>query len=485
MTISFNEIPPNMRVPGFYHEFDPSRANTGQLLRNIVVLGQRLTTGTVAAGVPITITRPSDAGTYFGRGSMLEQMLKFTFKVRPNFKVTAIALDDLPAGIAATGKYAVTGAMSTNATMVIEAAGEIVKLGVAAAATQDQIASAVVAAINAQTDFPVTAAVNGTNANEVDITARHKGEYGNDVLLDVVFEAGVAPTSPSVTITNMAGGTGNPDIQDAIAAMGDDWYNWIVTPWTDSANMMTLEAELADRFGPIRQIGARAFCAFPGTYGAAAAYGDSRNSAHVSCIGTGLSKTPPWCWASINAMVAANSLAIDPARQVRTLALPGVKAPAKEYQFNFNERDLLLFDGISTYTVDSAGIVLIEAQITMYQENTLGLPDDSMLYINVPELTDARRLRLAQLFAPFARDKLMDDGNDLPIGQPVMTPSKARALLQDEYKVGIKELAWYEDYASWAETLLVEKQGNRLAVVDQPNYVENFRQLFMRSELVI
>jgi phage tail sheath gpL-like len=283
----------------------------------------------------------------------------------------------------------------------------------------------------------------------------------------------------------MAGGSGNPDITTAIAAMGDEHYNWIVNPWTDATNMGVLETELASRFGPIRQIGCRAFTAIPGTYGTAAAFGNSRNHPHVTCIGTGLSVTAPWCWAAVNAVVAGNSLVNDPSRQLHSLLLPGIKAPAREDRFIFDERNLLLFDGISTYTVDAGGNVLIEAQITMYQEDAQGNADDSMLYINVPELTDARRHRLAILFAPYARDKLMDDGNNIPAGQPVMTPNKAAALLAGEYREGIEELGWYEGFDSWFESLLVEKQGNRLAIVDQPNYVENLRQVFMRDELVV
>jgi phage tail sheath gpL-like len=484
MTITFNQIPSNMRVPGFYFEFDSSKANSGSFMHHMVVLGQRLTTGNVAAGVPVTVTRLQDAEIYFGKGAQLTQMLKYLLSVRPNMKISAIALDDLPAGFAATGKYAVTGSMSTNATMIIEAAGETVKLAVAAAQTQSAIASAMVAAISAQLDFPVTAVVNGTNDYEVDLTARHKGEYGNDIVLDVWFESAAQPTAPTIAITAMAGGTGNPDITDAISAMGDEWYNWIVNPWTDATNMGVLELELTDRFGPIRQIGCRAFIATPGSYGTAAAYGDSRNHPHVTCMGTGLSSTAPWCWAAVNAVVAANSLSNDPSRQLSSLPLPGIKPPAREDRFTFDERNLLLFDGISTYTVDAGGNVLIEAQITMYQEDAQGNADDSMLFITVPELADARRRRLSLLFAPHARDKFMDDGNNIPAGQPIMTPNKGKVLLAGEYREGIEELGWYEDFDSWIESLIVEKQDSRLAIVDQPNYVENLRQVYMRDELV-
>lgn len=483
--ITYNDIPSNLRVPFMYHEFDPSRANTGSIRQMIMVWGQRLSTGTVAEATPVIVTRPEQGEEFFGRGSQLSHTINYLFKTNPTVLVMAIALDDLPAGVAATGNIAFTGSASTSGTLEVSVADEMVRVGVAVNDTQDAIATAVAAAITAETDFPVTAQVDGGNTNQVNLTARHKGEYANDFTIDVRFSAVTQPTAPVVTPTQMSGGTGNPDITAAIAAMGDEWYNWLICPWTDAANMALLEAELVSRFGPTRQIGARAFIAYRGTYGGMQGFGDSRNCPHVTCMGTGLAPQPPYIWAAVNAGVASASLAIDPSRQLSSLVLPFIKPPAVDDRLTkIPERNLLLQDGISTYSVDAAGNVLIEAQITMYQENSQGVGDDSMLYINVPELFDRYRYEKRVLFAPHARDKLADDGNNLPTGQPIMTPKKAKGMLLNHYRRLIEDLAWCEDYESYAESLLVEKDGNRLRVVDQPNFIDNFRQLYMRSELV-
>jgi len=70
-SISFNNIPNSIRVPGSYVEFDNSRALRGlnDWPARVLIMGQRLTAGTIAQGVPIRVIDAAQARTYFGRGS--------------------------------------------------------------------------------------------------------------------------------------------------------------------------------------------------------------------------------------------------------------------------------------------------------------------------------------------------------------------------------------------------------------------------------
>jgi hypothetical protein len=40
------------------------------------------------------------------------------------------------------------------------------------------------------------------------------------------------------------------------------------------------------------------------------------------------------------------------------------------------------------------------------------------------------------------------------------------------------------EVGSYDDTLLVEKHGDRLFVLDQPNFIDNMRQVYARSEAV-
>ena len=59
MTISFNNIPKNIRTPGAYGEIDPSRALQG-LVPNphkVLILGQKIAAGTVPLDTLVGIVR--------------------------------------------------------------------------------------------------------------------------------------------------------------------------------------------------------------------------------------------------------------------------------------------------------------------------------------------------------------------------------------------------------------------------------------------
>ncbi|WP_230368818.1 hypothetical protein [Paludibacterium denitrificans] len=68
--------------------------------RKLLMIGQRLASGTVPALTPIRVTDAGQAAGYFGQGSMLHRMTKAIDAVRKLYgliDVFAIALDDLPA----------------------------------------------------------------------------------------------------------------------------------------------------------------------------------------------------------------------------------------------------------------------------------------------------------------------------------------------------------------------------------------------------
>lgn len=481
---TYNTIPANLRVPGFYAEFDASRANTGSMQHKLIIIGQRLASGAVAALTPIRISRTTDAPVFFGAGSQLSEMCIAALNAKPNMAVWALGVDDLGAGNAAAANFIIAGAASVSGTLRVELGNGVVRVGVVTGMASADLASAIVAAINARVDLPAVAAVNGGNSSRVDLTARNKGLSGNQLPIRVRFEVAAQPVAPTFAITPFAGGTGNPDIADALAVLGDEWYRWAIVPWTDAPNLTLLEAELADRFSAQRAIGCRAFTAYRGTYGQTASFGDSRNSPHVSCMGTGLSQTPPHIWAAVNGVIAANSLMNDPAQQLTTLPLPGIQPPLQEDRFLFTENNNLSFEGISTYTVDAGGVVRIANQLTMYQVDPQGNADDSLLHINPVENYEEYRRMQKLLFAPHARDKLADDGNDLPVGQPIMTPKKGLGMLYRFYSDQVSVYGRCENLEEYKATASCEKVGDRLHIVDQPNFINNLRQIYARSELV-
>ncbi|KAB7624321.1 phage tail sheath subtilisin-like domain-containing protein [Alkalilimnicola sp. S0819] len=485
MAVSFNQIPSNLRVPLVYIEFDNSQAVSGTpaISHKILVLGQRLATGTVAEGVPVRITSYDQAEQYFGRGSMLAEMFRYGKQANRYTETWAIALDEDGAGAAATGKIAFSGPATQSGTMYWYIGGKRVKVGVSSGDTADAMASALVAAINAEDTAPATAAVNGTTASEVDLTARWKGETGNDIDIRHSYYTGESlPAGVGATITAMANGSGNPDVATAITALGDEWYHTIVMPYTDAANLAALEIELADRWGPTRQIDGIAYAAHRGTHSDTGTFGDGRNGKHVSVMGTNKVPEPPYLWATVDAFTAAASIAIDPARPLQTLPLVGLKPPAVEDRWTMEERNLHLYDGISTYMVDAGGQVLIERQLTTYQTNAFGVEDPSYLDVNTPAtLSYIRYATRARITQKYPRHKLASNGTRAGEGQALVTPNDIR----DELISLMRELetrGLVENIEQYKEDLIVERDidaggsdPNRINVQSHPDLVNQFR----------
>jgi phage tail sheath gpL-like len=495
MTVSFNTIPSNLRVPLAYIEFDNTRAVVGtpQIPHKILVLGQKLAAGTAAAEVPVQITSADQAEGLFGRGSQLAAMFA---ALKANNRYTeswAIPLADAAAGVAATGTLTFGGLPTTAGVLNLYIAGKRVRIAVAAGDTPAEIAAALVTVINADTSLPVTAAAGADpNTHVVTLTARNKGECGNDIDVRINYYQGeVLPAGLTCVIVAMGGavvGAGNPDIADAIVVMGDEWYQTIVNPWTDAANMALLEAELADRFSGVRQIDGIAFCAFRGTHGATGTYSDDRNSPHVTCLGTGISPMPAYLWAAAYAAQAAASLTNDPARPLQTLVLAGILPPSESVRWTQEERNLLLYDGIATHFVDNGGLVRIEREITMYQTNAFGVEDPSYLDITTPATLSYLRYSIrARITQKFPRHKLADDGTKFGPGQAIVTPSTLRAeliALAREWEIA----GLVENLDKYKEDLIVERNANdrnRADVLAPPDLVNQLRIFAAQVQFIL
>jgi len=488
MAIAFNDIPgATLRVPGVYIEFDGRLAGRAVFDAQVVIIGQRLSTGAVAEGVLTQVSGNSAAvEQQFGRGSMLAEMIKAAKKAAPWLNMYAIALDDNVAGVKCVKKISITGPATEAGTLNVYIGGYRVQIAVAVGDIATDIATALIAAINLQTDQPMVATVNGTNAYEVDLTCRWKGETGSGVDVRVgYYEGDKTPAGLALTVSQTTAGSGNPDITPAIDALGDEWFNWLAVPYTDAANMTILETELGSRFGPMRHIGGRAFTAFAGTHSATGSFGNTRNNLHVTCMAAGASPTPVWLWSAINMAIGGQALSIDPSRQLRGKVLPGVLPPEKPDRWDDPQRNTLLFDGISTTTISSAGEVMIEAQISMYQLNSGGVADDAWLYINTPETLERIRLEQRHYFTQrYPNWKLAGDNYDVPPGQPIMQPKKAIMEMLGLYK-NFMDKGWTQDYESYKETILAEVNAdnkNRLDIYDSPVLINNLRIVAIHTE---
>lgn len=479
---TFNNIPAALRLPGWYIEFDNRLGGNAVFQGKLLVLGQMLATGDAEPAKLVRITSPEQADEKFGRGSMLAEMFRAIKGVDIFTETWAIPLEDAELAVKAEGSIDITDGATETRPLALYIAGYRVWCEVEAGGEPQVIAQAIVDAVNEDDRVPVTAEIDGTTPSKVNLTCRWGGDTGNDIDLRDSVKGEQRPRGLRLTYTAFSGGAVNPELDAAIAAMGADWWNWIALPYTDTTSLETLEGELNDRYGPMRQIGGRAFAAVRGNHSETATIGNGRNSPHVSIMGTNIVPSPTWLWCATDAIVAAMALAIDPARPLQTLALPGLIGPAESDRWDDGERNLLLYDGIATYTVATDGTVQIERQITTYQTNASGVADDSYLDINTPETLERIRFEQISMFAQkYPRHKLAadEDREFYDPSQPIMTPKVAKAELLNLYRLTLMgAYGWVRDYAGYGESFQASidpSDPSRLNVIDQPMLIGQYR----------
>ncbi|WP_368565492.1 phage tail sheath C-terminal domain-containing protein [Pseudoxanthomonas sp. UTMC 1351] len=484
--ISFNGIPVGIRTPGAFIEIDATRATQGlpPASHKILVIGQKLPTGTVAVNTPTRMLSVAQAEDAFGRGSMLAVMIAALKAANRTTDTFAIALDDDATGVAAAGAFDFTGSATGAGTLVLYVGGARLPVSVSVGMTAAQIAAAAATAINGYTALPVSAIAN---ADRCAVAFRHKGAVGNDFDLRVNYGFGESlPPGVAVAITPVTGGTENPGVGAAIAALGDDLYDTWVVPYLDAPNLTAIESELERRWGPMVQREGQAFAGAAGTLATMTTLGNSRNSKHLTLVGAGMSPTPAWVVAAVTAAIDAAEP--DPARPRQTLALPGCLAPIESARPTREERDVLLHEGISTLRVDDGGVVRIERLITTYQVNPQGDADTSYLDIETMRTLAYVRTAVRQRIADrFPRHKLANDGTWFGPGQAVATPKLIRAELQQLFRE-MERAGLVENFDQFKSDLIVERNANdpnRVDVLFPPDLINQLRVIAAQVQFLL
>ena len=73
MSISFDEVPSNARIPGVYIEIDNSQANNASDLQKVLLIGTK-NGGDTAINLVSPITTPTTASDRFGTDSQIHKM---------------------------------------------------------------------------------------------------------------------------------------------------------------------------------------------------------------------------------------------------------------------------------------------------------------------------------------------------------------------------------------------------------------------------
>lgn len=493
MSIPFNLIPGNIRVPGFFVEVDKSAANQGgaDILRTLLV-GQRRSTGTISAGVLTRVTSAAQVGQFFGLGSMLHLAAKAYFANDSFGEVWAVALDDDAGGTKSISTIQVATIATAAGVIPLYIGGRLVNVALLGMETKAQTAAAIKAACDLVTDLAGVASTDGIDT--VSITALHKGAVAGRIDVRTCALGSAAgeqlPATLALTISQQqTPGVADPSVTVAIDAMADEPFEFIAWPYSETTTLGLIATEMADsadgRWGPLRQLYGHVVSFKGGTLATLGSYGAGLNDPHLTMFGCkGMLETQAEIAAAACGQIAT-SIRVDPARPLQTLPLIGIHAPSKDDKFLLSERNSLLFDGVATLTSDQAGVVRIERAITTYQKNAYGSPDASELDSETLFTLAAimRRLKTA-ITSKYGRHKLVSDGTRIGAGQAAVSPSTMRAELVAEYRA-MESDGLVENADAFKAALIVERNSqdpNRLDVLFPPDLVNGLRVFAMLNQ---
>ena len=451
------------RAPIFSVTFDASLASQGpsELPYSALIIGQRTAAAAALPGAPAAntlhrVTSVSDAINLGGRGSMLHRQAIGWYANNSQTETWIGLLDDDGAGVAATGSITVSGPATADGTIALYLGGVRYTVGVVSGDSADDIAAAINTMITTQAlDAPVTSTVLGA---VVTTTFRHKGEVGNSFDCRHSANDGEAlPAGVGLVIVQTTGGTSNPPLTGLIAAMGDQWWQFLVHPYTDATALTDLENELRNRDGATRMIDGVAFTSASGSVGTMAALGNSRNSQHSVILSQPGQNplTPPMEFAAEVAGLVALSVPAQQNRPLHRMTLTNAVSPAEGDLFTLQERNQLLFDGIAT-SATVVSTVQTEGVITTYQLNASAVPDTAYLYAET--LFTLQYLRFswrAFMASKYPRALLVQDGRQLPAGKQVMSPSIGRAATISWF-IAMEDLLLVQDRRQFKKDLVVE-----------------------------
>lgn len=357
--VAFLQVPSNNFSPGAYVEagFGGGASN---LPRATFIVGY---THGATPGPLLEPKQISGTDHDWPRESQIASKIRAFRRVNPNAELWACAIDDPSGGSAATVDVTVTGPATADGSIPLYLGDQKIDVGVSSGDTDAEIAAAIVAAAAKLPDAHIAV----SNASAVlTFTAKMTGVEGNHLTVGFAEKQGqkIPEGVGGLVRTQLASGSGSGDITTALATVLERRFFAMSSGLSDSTAITALVEEAARRWGATVELHGQAFVGVRGAVAAQAALGEGYNAEELTAMGSGLSLSPQWDWSA--AAAARDVQKTDPLLGWLGMKLTGLDAPETDY--TKGERDTLLSSGVSTFRVDSGGVILDRLVTTRTQD---------------------------------------------------------------------------------------------------------------------
>jgi len=224
-------VSPSVMTPGLYLTVDllAGPAGPGGSALRTVIMASKSSAGDLTNDDEVRTGAGADsAATAFGEGTLGHLMAKIIYGKYPAAQVDFIS----PAPGAGTATLDITagGAVGANQAVVFDIMGRSIEVAWLNGVTPADFATAAIAAINALADDLACVASSG-GSGIVSIDSKVPGKVGNDILVKASLQGaqtGTETITGAAAHTPLAGGTTEPDLADALAAIAGKEYHFIV-----------------------------------------------------------------------------------------------------------------------------------------------------------------------------------------------------------------------------------------------------------------
>lgn len=422
------------KVPGFYGEvkYGQGGLNGAAFPKYLLLVGMKTASGSMAvASDVIDVPDIGTARAAAGPGSQLARMAIQALKF-PGVAVKMIAVAE-SAGTQATATATISGTWSAAGTAQLRIAGKTYQVSIGALDTVAQVATAIAAAINADTDAPVSAA---SAVGVVTFTVKNKGVYGNSWklfstpallpsgLVITLGGGGTVLTGGGITFAN---GTATEDVQACLDAIVSRQFDRIAVGQNDTTNLAKYVAQVNSQADALIGIRQHVVAGATGTLAAAISLAQTTlNQPRFQLAWMNASEAHPCEVAANTASARLQTEVSDPAAIFDNKPLTGL--PPHVVLSDIPARPSLvsaLNSGVTPVTTSAGSAVLVRSIVT--KSLTSGLPDYSTLDTSdaiVPDVVlDILR---AEWIGPFltANIRVADDPlpGEKPRPQGVATP---------------------------------------------------------------
>lgn len=341
------------------------------LPQRVAVVGQGSSASTYSTDKK-QVTSSLEVAQTYGFGSPLHlaalQLLPANGDGVGTIPVTVYPLVDDGSGVASAGDITPAGAQTVAASYTVRV-NEIdsEQFVISVGDTVADIITAMTAAVNAVLEMPVIAvdATPGTST-EMGLTSKWKGTSANDIIVEVI---GSTTAGTTFGITQPVGGLVNPEIDAALAQVGNVWETMMLNclDVADTAALTTYNTFGEGRWGALTR---KPLVVFTGTTEAdpatAIVLPESRKTERVNSqlVAPGSSELPLVVAARQLARivkVANNNPPQDYGSQDASGLVPGTDGE----QWTYPQRDLAVKGGSSTVEVKD-GVINVADVVTFY-----------------------------------------------------------------------------------------------------------------------